>query len=170
MADRFLTGACVLLLALVVAAVGWVTWRQWRAPSGSGAGKLVTVDLVRILNAERKALPKLSDGGDPSLELLRIGRQIRPTIRKVAGPDTVVLVKQSVVGGHLPDITDRVLKYLGLPAKAPTVNLTGALDDAPTTASLTAGQVWADHLKKMQAQAQAQRRKEQGDALDRKLP
>lgn len=156
-----------LMTAGFMTASGWIIWAHWDPlPSPR---PMVTVDLVRILNAERKALPKLSGGGDPSLKLLQIGRQIKPTVERVAD-GAVVLVKQSVVGGDLPDITDKVLDKLGLPKNAPTINLTGDLNDAPTTSSATVGAIWKAHLRQMQQQAVQERASQHSSALNQRLP
>lgn len=165
--DHLLTGILYGVLILCLATGGWLVYRQWH--SGDRGQRLVTVDVVRILNAERKALPKLSDGGDPSLKLLQIGRQIGPTVERVAD-GAVVLVKQSVVGSDLPDITDAVLDRLGLPRNAPTIDLTGALNDAPTSSSASVGGLWKAHLKQMREQAARTRANGKTNALDRALP
>lgn len=166
--DGLLTAIIALAVVICLALGGLVTYREFGSPQS--APRMVTVDLVRILNAERKALPKLSSDGDPSLKLLQIGRQIRPTIRQLAGKDTVVLVKQSVVGGDLPDITDAVLDSLGLPKNAPTVSLTSALSDAPTTSSLSVGNIWKNHLTQMRKQLAEDRATAKSNALSQKLP
>ena len=64
---------------------------------------------------------------------------MRAAIKQIAGRHTLVLVKQAVVAGNVPDITGEVLKKLGLPAKVPTVDLTTYLthDVAATTLSFS---------------------------------
>lgn len=157
--SRVITGSalCLSVVALIVAL----------APASRelDSGRVATVDLVKIMNAERAALPKLTKagGGDPSLELLRIGKQIMPTVRQVAGPGTLVLVKQAVVGKGFNDITNKVLVKLGLPTHAATINLSSGLMVAPTTPNAQTGALWKRH-----EQAQRQRQLSEVKAMQKK--
>ena len=145
--------AVFLVLAIIVAAllvaVGAVHIQG--SPGNTSAqaptARIVTIDPVELANAERALASKLltRHGNHPAarrrvtLKLFRVGREMRATIRKVAGPGTIVLVKQAVIAGSVPDITKTVLTKLGLPAKVPTVDLTQYLTHgvAATTMSLS---------------------------------
>jgi hypothetical protein len=108
--------------------------------ANKGGPKIVTLDAVRLVNAERAALSGMlgahASHDDIALRMLHIGRSVKATVRKVAGPGVIVLVKQAVVAGSVPDITPQVLKDLGLPLHAPTINLAKYINQAPTMADL----------------------------------
>jgi len=127
-----IAGGLALSLAVAGLGLGHLMGSHWEGRC------CVTVDLVRITNAERKAFGVR--GGD-EIEMLRIGRSIAPTIAELAG-GRIVLVKQSVVGGDLPDLTDQVLDRLGLPKDAPTIDLRPNLSDVPTTGEVSAQKFW----------------------------
>ena len=143
--------AVFLVLAIIVAAllvaVGAVNELPGYPPAQAPTARIVTIDPVELANAERALASKLltRHGNHPAarrrvtLKLFRVGREMRATIRKVAGPGTIVLVKQAVIAGSVPDITKTVLTKLGLPAKVPTVDLTQYLTHgvAATTMSLS---------------------------------
>jgi hypothetical protein len=159
----FLAGVAALVMLLTgVGRIGGATTSR----------RIVTVDLVRILNSERKALPQLAkqSGGDPTLAILRIGRAIEPTVKEVAGPGTVVLVKQAVVDANLPDITDAVLGKLGLPLHAPTINLTRGLLPAPTTDASMNSHAWAAISEQQSQQAKHLLKGAKEKELNGKLP
>ena len=141
----FIILATVLVGVLI--ALGAV-YKPTRAVNTSApTARIVTIDPVELANAERALASKLltRHGNHPAarrritLKLFRVGREMRATIRKVAGHGTIVLVKQAVIAGSVPDITKTVLTKLGLPAKVPTVDLTQYLthDVAATTMSLS---------------------------------
>lgn len=86
--------------------------------------KIVTVDVTRILNAQRRYVgTNLSEGLDRINSLSLPGRTASDAIQHVAGEGAVVLVKQAVVISPpgVPDITDRVLEYLQLDTSVPTI-------------------------------------------------
>lgn len=124
--------------------------------------RLVTIDPVELANAERALASKLltRHGNRPAtrrrvtLKLFRVGREMRATIRAVAGPGTIVLVKQAVIAGSVPDITKTVLMKLGLPAKVPTVDLTTYLTHGVAATTLSFSQINAA----LKARAKAQER------------
>ena len=141
----FIILATVLVGVLI--ALGAV-YKPTRAVNTSApTARIVTIDPVELANAERALASKLLTrrGNRPAarrrvtLKLFRVGREMRATIRTVAGPGTIVLVKQAVIAGSVPDITKAVLTRLGLPAKVPTVDLTQYLTHgvAATTLSLS---------------------------------
>jgi hypothetical protein len=135
--------------------------------------RLVILDAVRLVNAQRAAIPALAKqgNGDPTLGMLQIGRQIEPTIKEIAGPGVIVVLKQAVVyDGGAEDITDRVLEKLGLPTNVPTMDLSSYLDIAPTTASgdyATRASVdeVVKRLQERNAKAAAQAREEEANRV-----
>lgn len=129
-------------LMVFAAIAGWYSYHHHPADSavGSGPRNIAILDAVRLVNAERAAIPQLAAkaGGDPSLEIIQIGKSVAPTIEKIAGKGTLVVLKQAVVyDAGVPDITDQVLDALGLPKNAPTVNMSSYLESAPTTSALS---------------------------------
>ncbi len=113
------------------------------APSGAHATgpAVVTFDVVKYTNATRavassflkKGTDTDVDASDAGTLLLGLPERTRATIARVAGPGTLVMVKQGVVQGQGADITDQVLKELGLPLNVPTQDAAAyALDAAPT--------------------------------------
>lgn len=166
----FLIGAGVAVLAIHAGA---------GALSGRARPRIVTLDAVKLVNAERAAVSGMLGKGTPhediALRMLRIGHEVRKTIRREAGQGTIVLVKQAVVAGDLPDITDRVLELLGLPTKVPTVDVAKYLDRAPTTADLAQYGLWlrrrdARILAEGRRQERARKRQAGRKAAERALP
>lgn len=105
------------------------------------SAEVVVFDVVRLANAQRMVASAFikpeTASPDAATSLMAMQKQTREVIRRIAGPGTVVLVKQAVVSDHLPDITDAVLKELGLPLNAPTQNVSQyLLDEAPTNLTL----------------------------------
>lgn len=102
---------------------------------------VVTFDTVKYTNATRAVASqflKNDAGGEPAAILLNLPERVRASIGKIAGPGTVVMLKQTVVQGAVEDITDAVLKDLGLPTNVPTQDPTAfALDQAPTQLTLS---------------------------------
>ena len=102
-----------------------------------GSVAVVTFDVVKYTNAQRAvASTFLNPRGEVAQAnelLLDLSKRTREAIQDVAGPGTLVVVHQVVVQGHARDITDDVLKKLGLPTDVPTADATRyALDVAPT--------------------------------------
>lgn len=115
--------------------------------TGQGMGSAqklnaVVFDIVKLANAQRaiaSAMVKNDDAAAESAQLLRdVSKRTRQAIVKIAGPSTLVLIKQGVVSPEMKDITDDVLKELGLPTKGvPTQDTMGYLTDvAPTYLSM----------------------------------
>lgn len=128
-------GTAALLLAAVKYNAPFLP--QMSTPS------VVAFDVTRLANAQRAIAAGLLDqDSDAILTLSRIGRESEAAIRDVAGPGTVVLVKQAIVAGEIPDITDAVLTRLGLPTNVPTVDPMRYLTDvAPTELSISASRL-----------------------------
>jgi hypothetical protein len=98
---------------------------------------IVTFDVLKFTNAQRAiASTFLRPGADISKVnevLLKLPERTREVIKEVAGKGTLVVIKQAVVQGQTADITDEVLKRLGLPVDVPTSDATAYnLDVAPT--------------------------------------
>lgn len=102
---------------------------------------VVTFDTVKYTNSTRAVASqflKNESNGESAALLLNLPERVRDSIEKVAGPGTVVMLKQTVVHGAVADITDQVLEDLGLPTNVPTQDPTAfALDQAPTQLTLT---------------------------------
>lgn len=102
---------------------------------------VVTLDVVKLANAQRQMASAFirpdSAPPDAAASLMTMQKATRTVIDKVAGKGTLVLVKQAVVSQNVPDITDAVLRELGLPTNAPTQDPTAyTLDEAPTNLAL----------------------------------
>lgn len=107
----------------------------------SGPVNAVVFDVIKLANAQRaiaSALLKQDDkAADNAQLLLDVSKRTRSAISKVAGPNTLVLVKQGVVSPEMRDITDEVLTELGLPLQVPTQDtMTYLTDFAPTYLSM----------------------------------
>lgn len=93
--------------------------------TGVGGAKrvdIVTFDTLKYINAQRLVFSKYIAGVDKSApEVINgLSDRARASIKKIAGPNTLVVLKQSVVQGEGYDITDQVLEDLGLPTAVPT--------------------------------------------------
>ena len=169
--------AVFIILAVIVAAllvaVGAVHVQGSSATTSAPSARIVTIDPVELANAERALASKLltRHGNHPAarrritLKLFRVGREMRATIRKVAGPGTIVLVKQAVIAGSVPDITKTVLTRLGLPAKVPTVDLTQYLTHGVAATTMSLSQL--DAALRARAKKQEQRSATAFDAQQR---
>jgi hypothetical protein len=128
------------LAAAVFVAVCLVLLAQRFVPS---VGPVVTVsvvsfDIIKFTNAQRAVASSfVRPGPDVSAAnelLLDLPKRTREAILRVAGPGTLVIVKQAVVQGQTEDITDAVLTELGLPLNVPTADAAAySLDVAPTS-------------------------------------
>lgn len=125
----------LLVTALVTASLVLGVLRLSNFGSGAiGAGHVVMFDVVKYTNAQRAvASAFLKDANtDNSTLLLDLSKKTRASIKKIAGSNIVVL-KQALVQGDVKDITDDVLKDLGLPTDVPSQNPASyAIDVAPT--------------------------------------
>lgn len=140
---QFLKENGLVMAVVAIAAAVVLTWGPRLLPSGAGAGlpMVVTFDTVKYTNATRAVASqflKNESSGEAAALLLDLPERVRVSIARIAGPDSVVLLKQTVVQGAMTDITDEVLKDLGLPTNVPTQDPTAvSLDHAPTQLNLT---------------------------------
>lgn len=104
--------------------------------TGLGTPELVAFDIIKYANAQRAVAARLLTGDAPEEVtpiLLSLSDQTRQAIQDVAGPGTLVVIRQSVVQGELRDITDDVLRRLHLPTNVPTADPSSyVFDIAPT--------------------------------------
>jgi hypothetical protein len=130
-----------LTTALVAAALvlGVMHFSGTLRTGASASVAVVTFDVVKYTNATRAVASSFlkndaqGASADSGTLLLNLSERTRETIAYIAGPGTLVMVKQGVVQGQAADITDEVLKALGLPTNVPTQdNAAYALDVAPT--------------------------------------
>ena len=104
---------------------------------GHLSASVVAFDVIKYTNAQRAVASSfIKPGADVSGAnelLLNLPERTRQTIAAVAGAGTLVVLKQAVVQGTTEDITDAVLKKLGLPLNVPTADATAyVMDGAPT--------------------------------------
>ena len=132
-----------LLIAVAVAYGGWTLVKPHLSSvlGNPFNASIVTFDVVKLANAQRAVASAFikpdAVAPDAATALMAMQKNTREVIERVAGKGTLVLVRQAVVNRDLPDITDAVLRELGLPANAPTQNATAyTLDEAPTNLSL----------------------------------
>lgn len=135
--------AAQVVIACALAYGAWTLARPYvSSVLGNPLGATVVVfDVVKLANAQRAVASSFINPNtatpDAATALMNMQKSTRSTIQRVAGKGTVVLVKQAVVSSDLPDITDAVLRELGLPTDVPTQNATAyTLDEAPTNLSL----------------------------------
>lgn len=132
------------LIITAVAAVGVALVLVRFLPGAAVAAAppaIVTFDVLKFGNAQRAVaatfLGKAAESADAGTLLLEVSRRTQEAIARAAGPDAVVLVRQGVVQGELRDITDDVLRDLGLPTNVPAPTPLGyLLNEAPTYLSL----------------------------------
>lgn len=104
--------------------------------TGSAAPPIVVFDVIRYANAQRAVASRFLTGKgaeEVAPLLLDVSKRTRSVIHQVAGPNTIVVIRQAVVQGEMRDITDEVLTRLGLPTNVPTADPTRhLLEVAPT--------------------------------------
>lgn len=130
-------GGIALLAAAIALAALFLLNRYLPALSPAASIEIVSFDVIKYTNAQRAvASAFLRPDADVSATnelLLNVPQRTREAIRDVAGPGTLVMLKQAVVQGQTRDITDDVLRRLGLPTNVPTADATAlSLDAAPT--------------------------------------
>jgi hypothetical protein len=124
--------------------------------------KVVTFDITKFINAERAIASNLlsknrSAAENATVVLARVSKMVQGVIREEAGPGTLILVRQGVVASNVPDITNKVLRKLGLPTHVPTQSPEKyAVEIAPTEYSQGIG-IEAE-------KAQIQQAKQKGEA------
>lgn len=135
--------AAQLLIILAIGVGGWTVARPYLSTLiGNPLGSTIVVfDVVKLANAQRAVASAFirpdAAAPDAATSLMAMQKRTRTVIDRVAGAGTLVLVKQAVVSEGLPDITDAVLRELGLPTNVPTQNATSyTLDEAPTNLNL----------------------------------
>ncbi|MHB1826612.1 MAG: hypothetical protein ACYCV6_02825 [Steroidobacteraceae bacterium] len=112
----------VLAIAVVAAGIALVALKV----SGILAPpqvRVVTFDVLKYENAERaQAMKLMGQGGAGAVApmLSYVSKRLHTAIERAAGPGTLVVLSQAVVQGQTRDITDQVLKELGLPTTVPT--------------------------------------------------
>lgn len=103
---------------------------------GSSGPRIVTFDVIKLVNAQRQIAGGVVINDTDSFVLLnRVGKTTEQIIRSVAGEGTIVIIKAAMINSDIPDITDEVLVSLGLPTDAPGLDL-GALLDKESQRSL----------------------------------
>jgi len=115
------------LILTVVAALVVVMLMFRFTPSLMTPPSVVTFDVLRYTSAQRAVASAFIGRNDEDVaqanELLTtLPQRARAVIAEVAGPDTLVVLKQAVVQGQTRDITDEVLKRLGLPLNVPVAD------------------------------------------------
>lgn len=125
-----------LAMTAIVAAMATLLFLRF-LPGASVSPSVVTFDIVKFTNSQRAVasafLKSNADGSGANELLTNLSERTRKAIRSVAGDGTVVMVRQTVVQGTTRDITDDVLKELGLPTDVPTSDAVRYyLDSAPT--------------------------------------
>jgi hypothetical protein len=107
----------VIGVAVIAGFVMLAGWRYLPPRTGAATQGMVTLDVVKLANAERALASKLWQKN--AVDLTSISGRTRQVIQQYAD-GRLVLIKQATVGANLPDITDQVLVALGLPTKVPT--------------------------------------------------
>lgn len=122
--NQIIIGA--LFIALIVAT--WIYGPQIKSALSAQTGvRFVTVDVVKIVNAQRALISQNISGDNEQVVRTTVfaGRNAENVMRQVAGPNAVILVKQGVVTStiNVEDITDRVIEELGLDPNVKTSNI-----------------------------------------------
>lgn len=107
----------VIGVAVIASFVVLAGWRYLPPRTGAASQGMVTLDVVKLANAERALASKLWQKN--AVDLTSISTRTRQVIQHYAD-GRLVIIKQATVGAQLPDITDKVLIALGLPTKVPT--------------------------------------------------
>lgn len=135
--DLFKLLAPFLALTAMGAVLLVVLMLRFMPAAGGVSPGVVSFDVIKYTNAQRAVassfLKQNNDVGQANELLLNLPARTREAIASAAGAGTLVVIKQAVVQGQMADITDDVLKRLGLPTNVPTADATSyALDIAPT--------------------------------------
>ena len=108
-----------LIGTVIVTCLLFLAFIKFVPNARSGTPNIVTFDVAKLANAERaiasNLIAKNEKANESAIILTKVGKKAEAMISEVAGPNTIVLVKQTVVGYNLPDITDEVLTRLELP-------------------------------------------------------
>lgn len=126
-----------LVLTVLVSFMTFLLFLRYSPPLAGGTVNVVTFDIVRYSNAQRAVaavfLSKGADQANAAETLADLSDRTHSAIQGIAGPGTIVMLKQAVVQGQTRDITEDVLKQLKLPLNVPTSDAAKyAIDIAPT--------------------------------------
>ncbi len=128
----------ITICLAVVLSVGLIKWLSKTEVLSTQS--VVVFDVLKYVNSQRAIASNLlnpSKQDDTALFMRDISSRTQAAIAEVAGENTVVLVKQSVVSlKHTRDITDDVLRKLNMPTDVPTLEL-NLSDDVTTHLSLS---------------------------------
>jgi len=107
-------------------------------PLGLSKPDMVTFDVIKYTNSQRAVASKFLNKNPEAISqanelLIDLPERSKKAIEKVAGPGTLVVIKQSVVQGQYKDITDEVLDLLKLPKNVPTSDSTQYVMDTYAT-------------------------------------
>lgn len=112
--------------------------------TSAGAVKplIVTFDVIKYTNAQRAVAANFLNKNPEAISqaneiLLNLPERAKKVIAEKAGPQTLVVLKQSVVQGQYKDITDEVLDQLKLPKNVPTSDSTQYVMDTYATDLMT---------------------------------
>lgn len=135
--ELFKVLAPYLAMTVLVAVGIMVLFLKFVTP-GYTQPTVAAFDVVKYTNAQRAVASNFLKPGADIAEtnelLLSLPKRTREVIAEVAGPGTVVIVRQAVVQGEVQDITDEVLTKLGLPTNVPSMDSTRySLDEYPTS-------------------------------------
>ena len=115
----------ILLLGVFVSVITIILLFKY-VPFLQPRANVVSFDVVKLANAQRKLslASNLNPDTDILVQLKRVGTKTQKIISEVAGPNTIVVVKQAVVSQvNVPDITDEVLKRLDLPTNVKSADV-----------------------------------------------
>jgi len=99
------------------------------------APSTVVFDIVKYNNAQQRLVGQLlqqqkgPEVSEAALLIKGLSGRAKQAIEEVAGPSTVVLIRQGVVSSNVVDITDAVLNKLGLPTDVPSLSAADPQDD-----------------------------------------
>jgi hypothetical protein len=115
---------CALCTVVVTFGASWAMSR-WGTSFVGAPAQVVTFDVFKYVNAQRAVAeefikPTSSSSLTASQILSDMPAKTRVAIAKVAGPNTLVVIKQAVVQGQARDITNQVLRLLSLPTNVPS--------------------------------------------------
>lgn len=124
-----------LIGTILITMLATITIVKYTGIGGAKRVDVVTFDTLKYVNAQRLVFSKYIAGVDKSApEVINgLSDRARASITKIAGPNTLVVLKQSVVQGDGYDITDLVLADLGLPTTVPTNVKVDAIMGSPLT-------------------------------------
>lgn len=110
--------------ALAGAALAIVVFSLFIKTNASAGAGFVTFDVIKFTNAQRAVASAFlsqesQDKAESAILLKDVSKKTRDALETVA-KGRIILVRQGVIGDSAPDITDEVLKSLGLPTDVAT--------------------------------------------------